>query len=149
MTTSTNSISLSQLDAMRAALGTLTEKPRTQFTSRDAIAAMADDIRRARTELGYSLEDIAELLQPLGLAISSSTLRGYLRQFEKDAGAGRQAATSGRAKRASRTKPPAEEAAPVPKKTSSIVWEEVPPLDDKGEEIRVDHETPVPHVQGG
>lgn len=146
MTTSTNSISLSQLDAMRAALDTLTAKPKTQFTSREAIAAMADDIRRARTELGYSLEDIAQLLQPHGLAICPNTLRGYLRSLEKDADAAKNAATTLRAPRPSRAKPAAPKAAPAPAKPSRIVFEDLPPLDDEKEEDFADLTTRLPHV---
>lgn len=145
MTTSTNSISLSQLDAMRAALGTLTEKPKTQFSSREAIAAMADDIRRARTELGYSLEDIVQLLQPHGLAICPNTLRGYLRGLEKDAEAARNAAATARAARPSRAKPATPKAPPVPAKPSRIVFEDLPPLEEENEEGPADLITRLPH----
>ena len=91
MTNPANTISMTQVAAMRAALDRLAPKPKTQFTSREAITAMAQEIRRARDELGYSLEDLATLLQPHGLAIGPNTLRGYLRGIEREVDAARDA----------------------------------------------------------
>jgi hypothetical protein len=71
------------LGRMRAMLAALPPKPKSRFSSREAVAEMADDIRRARDTLGYSLEDIALMLGEHGHDIKPGTLRGYLRDLEK------------------------------------------------------------------
>ena len=81
MTRPADQINKDTLKKMRATLADLPAKPKTTFTCREAIAEMADDIRRARDELGYSLEDIARMLAEHGHAIKPATLRGYLRDL--------------------------------------------------------------------
>lgn len=78
-------ITETQLTAMRAALDALEVKPKTQFTSPEAVEALAREIRHAQNELGYSLIDIAVLLQKHGLGIQPTTLRGYLRRLSEAA----------------------------------------------------------------
>lgn len=78
-------ITETQLTAMRAALDALEVKPKTQFTSPEAVEALAREIRHAQNELGYSLIDIAVLLQKHGLGIQPTTLRGYLRRLKEAA----------------------------------------------------------------
>ena len=70
-----------QLAAMRLALDALEAKPKTRFSTPEAVDALARQIRRARDELGHDLTDIALLLQAHGLAIKPTTLRGYLRKL--------------------------------------------------------------------
>lgn len=77
-------ITETQLTAMRAALDALEPKPKTQFTNPETVEALAGQIRHARDDLGYSLIDIALLLQEHGMSIKPTTLRGYLRKL-KDA----------------------------------------------------------------
>lgn len=83
MTNHTTLIDKETLGRMRATLAALPPKPKNRFSSREAVAEMADDIRRARDTLGYSLEDIALMLGDHGHQIKPSTLRGYLRDLEK------------------------------------------------------------------
>lgn len=78
-------ITETQLTAMRAALDALKAKPKTQFTSPEAVEALAHEIRHVQNELGYSLIDIALLLQKHGLGIQPTTLRGYLRRLKEAA----------------------------------------------------------------
>lgn len=81
----TNSAAIDKetLARMRAMLAALPPKPKDRFSSREAVAEMAEEIRRARDTLGYSLEDIALMLAEHGHQIKPSTLRGYLRDLEK------------------------------------------------------------------
>lgn len=131
MSTPTPKISLAQFEAMRHALETLTLKPKAAYTSREAITAMAQEIRRARAELGYSLEDLAEMLQPHGLAIRPSTLRGYLRSIEKEAEAAKVKAAAPPPRRA-RARRSAPAAAPVAQSgAATIVLEDLPELSDE------------------
>lgn len=78
-------ITETQLTAMRAALDALKVKPKTQFTCPEAVEALAREIRHAQNDLGYSLTDIALLLQKHGLDIQPTTLRGYLRRLKEAA----------------------------------------------------------------
>ena len=65
------------------ALDALEAKPKTRFSTPEAVEALALQIRRARDELGHDLTDIALLLQAHGLAIKPATLRSYLRKLAK------------------------------------------------------------------
>ncbi|MBV0892967.1 hypothetical protein KTN05_14090 [Paracoccus sp. Z118] len=122
---------MAQLKAMRHALETLTPKPKAAYTSREVITAMAQEIRRARAELGYSLEDLAEMLQPHGLAIRPSTLQGYLRALEKEADAAKAKAAAQPPRRA-RVRRSAPAAAPVVQgRSATIVLEDLPELSDE------------------
>ncbi|QDY70390.1 hypothetical protein [Qingshengfaniella alkalisoli] len=100
MTTTTGPISRDGLDEMRAMLQALEPKPKTSFTNREAVKEMAQDILRARDELGYSIEDIAMMLGKHHVAIKPATLRGYLRDLEAAKGkvsrAGKRAPRSAR-----------------------------------------------------
>ena len=122
-------ISLSQLEAMRTAFAELTPKPKTEFSNREAVADLAKYIRHAQEKLGYSLTDIAALLQQHGLAIRPNTLRGYLRTLETEAGPLKKARPAARSSRARRAAPCAP-AAPQPASSSSrIVFEDLPDED--------------------
>ena len=79
---------------MRAELAALPPKQKTSFSTREAIAELATEIRDARQKLGYSLTDIAALLMQLGHPIEASTLRSYVR--ESDAATGKKKAASSR-----------------------------------------------------
>lgn len=130
MTTPNPKITVAQFDAMRHALETLTPKPKAAYTSREAITAMAQEIRRARDELGYSLGDLAEMLQPHGLAIRPSTLRGYLRSIEKEADAAKATAAAQPPRRA-QVRRSAPAAAPVAQvRSATPVREDLPELTD-------------------
>lgn len=135
MSTPTPTISAAQLEAMRHAMETLKPKPKADYTSREAITAMAQEIRRARAELGYSLEDLAKILQPHGLAIRPSTLRGHLRAIEKETDAA-QAATAAQPPRRGRARRSAPAAASPRGNSGNIPWEDVPDLSDEGHDIR-------------
>jgi hypothetical protein len=89
MTKHADLINKDTLAKMRATFADLPPKPKSAFTRREAIAEMANEIRRARDELGYSLEDIAQMLAGHGHAIKPATLRGYLSDLSKDKSAGR------------------------------------------------------------
>lgn len=129
MTSPNPRISLSQLEEMRRAFTELTPKQKTQFSNRDAVAALAKDIRHAQEKLGYSLTDMAELLQQHGLAIRPNTLRGYLRDLEKNAEDVRNAKAATRSSRAGRAASGAP-AAPQPASSPSrIVFEDLPDED--------------------
>ena len=78
-------ITETQLTAMRAALAALEAKPKTQFTNPEVVEALAREIRHAQDKLGYSLTDIALLLQKHGMSIQPTTLRGYLRRLKEAA----------------------------------------------------------------
>ena len=144
MTNPPSTISMTQVAAMRAALDRLAPKPKTQFTSREAIAAMADDIRRARTELGYSLEDLATLLQPHGLAIRPNTLRGYLRGIEKEADAARDAAAARPRVRRTRTGNHTPAGSTAPGMPDDIMREEIRGATHDGPAVRPSRAEP-PH----
>ncbi|GHE00960.1 hypothetical protein U879_13490 [Defluviimonas sp. 20V17] len=81
MTKHADLINKDTLAKMRATFADLPPKLKIQFTRREAIAEMADDIRRARDELGYSLEDIARMLAEHGHPIKPATLRGHGRHW--------------------------------------------------------------------
>lgn len=89
MTKPADMISKDTLAKMRATFADLPPKTKVEFTRREAIAEMANEIRRARNELGYSLEDIAQMLAQHGHAIKPGTLRGYLSDLSKDKAARR------------------------------------------------------------
>ncbi len=91
-------ITREQLEAMRAKLVALPPKQKTTFSSREAIAELAAEIRHARVKLGYSLTDIAALLQELGHPIEASTLRSYVREWETAAGKKKTTASSRKGK---------------------------------------------------
>lgn len=149
MTTPSQTISLAQLEAMRQALAALAPKPKDQFTSREAIAAMAGEIRHARTELGYSLEDLARMLQPHGLAVRPGTLRGYLRALEtKDDAAGKTRAPT----RQPRRSPAPHNAAstnPASATPPVIVREDLPDPGQPDEDTDTPFRKEPPHGAGG
>lgn len=129
MTSPNPRISLSQLEEMRRAFTELTPKQKTQFSNRDAVAELAKDIRHAQEKLSYSLTDIAALLQQHGLAIRPNTLRGYLRDLEKNAEDVRKDKAATRSPRARRAAPGAP-AAPQPASSPSrMVFEGLPDED--------------------
>ena len=135
MSTPTPKISAAQLAAMRHAMETLKPKPKTDYTSREAITAMAQEILRAQKKLGYSLEDLAEILQPHGLASRPSTLRGYLRTIEKEADTA-QATPAAQPQRRARARRCAPAAASPPDNSGNILEEDVTSRMDEGHDIR-------------
>lgn len=141
MTSPNPRISRSQLEALRTVFTELTPKPKTQFSNRDAVAELAKDIRHAQEKLGYSLADIAALLQQHGLNIRPNTLRGYLRDLVKTAEQAKKAkpaTPSAREKRAASGVPAAPKPALSP---CTIVFEDLPD-EDVDERLRM---TPVVH----
>ncbi len=77
-------ISAETIEALRSELQALPPKAPVVLTARDAVAALAPEIRRARAA-GYSLGDIAGQLGDRGVAISASTLGSYLRAIGREA----------------------------------------------------------------
>jgi len=79
-----------QLEQIRAMLGTLPAKPRVQFGAQEAVLELQQEIRHA-IEQGYSLRDIAALINNEDVPISASTLATALRKsraMERAAGPG-------------------------------------------------------------
>lgn len=74
-------VTLARLEEARRAIAALTAKPKLEFTAHQAIDAMAADLRHARDTLGYSYEDLAEMLAGYGVAVKPGTLRGYLKKI--------------------------------------------------------------------
>ncbi|MEI4469673.1 hypothetical protein [Frigidibacter sp. MR17.24] len=74
-------VSIETVTSIREMLTSLKPKPKTAFTARETVHAVADDIRAA-TELGYSLSDIAERLAANGMKITAGTLASYLRELK-------------------------------------------------------------------
>lgn len=71
------------IDTLRGELQALPPRARTTLTARDAVAALAPEIRAARAA-GYSLGDLACELGDCGIAISASTLGSYLRAIGRE-----------------------------------------------------------------
>lgn len=71
------------IDTLRGELQALPPRARTTLTARDAVAALAPEIRAARAA-GYSLGDLAGQLGDCGIAISASTLGSYLRAIGRE-----------------------------------------------------------------
>ncbi|MEI4488748.1 hypothetical protein V8J36_21385 [Frigidibacter sp. MR17.14] len=74
-------VSIETVTSIRAMLTALPPKPKTAFTARETVHAVADDIRAA-IDLGYSLSDIAEHLAANGMKITAGTLASYLRELK-------------------------------------------------------------------
>lgn len=68
-----------QLEQIRTMLGTLPAKPRTQFGAQDLVLELQQEIRHA-IEQGYTLRDIAALINDQDVPISASTLATALRK---------------------------------------------------------------------
>lgn len=71
------------IDTLRGELQALPPRARTTLTARDAVAALAPEIRAARAA-GYSLADLAGQLGNRGVSISASTLGSYLRGISRE-----------------------------------------------------------------
>jgi len=78
----TNNINTESLHKLKDQLASLQTKPKTLFSTREAIAELEAAIRSA-LGLGYNLLDIAEMLEKEGLNIAPSTLSTYLRELAK------------------------------------------------------------------
>ena len=76
------------LDAVRGELQQLQPKPMSNFTARDAVAALVDELRVAQDQ-GYSLADLEEMLSSRGVQLSASTLGSYLRALAAETDLGR------------------------------------------------------------
>jgi predicted NBD/HSP70 family sugar kinase len=74
-------ITLARLEEARHAIASLAAKPKQDFSAHQAIDAMAADLRRARDTLGYSYDDLAEMLAGYGVTVKPNTLRGYLNKI--------------------------------------------------------------------
>lgn len=74
-------ITLARLEEARRAIAALAAKPKQHFTAHQAIDAMAADLRRARDTLGYSYDDLVQMLAGYGVEVKPSTLRGYLKKI--------------------------------------------------------------------
>ena len=70
--------SRAQLDGMREAIRALPNTPAPGWSSREAVEELAADISQAQSK-GYTLEMVLRVLSGEGLAISLSTMRGYMR----------------------------------------------------------------------
>jgi|GEM_PF-3254817 len=68
-----------QLEQIRTMLNTLPAKPRMQFGAQEMVLELQQEIRHA-IEQGYSLRDIAALINNQDVPISASTLATALRK---------------------------------------------------------------------
>lgn len=139
MTSSRTNIGLKTLEDLDTAFEQLTPKPKTQFSNREVVANLAERIRYARDILGYSLADIAEILQKHGVNIRPNTLRGYLSDLEKTT---ERAKKTKPATRSSPTKRANPDALATPQPASSPSRIEIVDLPDEDDTPRV---PPVGH----
>ena len=79
------------IEKLRDELISLPPKPKTTFTARDAVVALAPHIRAQINAGGYSLKDISEEMHKRGIKISASTLGSYLRAIAAEEKSGKPA----------------------------------------------------------
>jgi hypothetical protein len=71
------SVSRSSLDGVSLTLQGLPEKPKANWSLREAISALQESIRTALGK-GYSYEEVSKMLSAKGIKISASSLKSYL-----------------------------------------------------------------------
>lgn len=71
------SVSRSSLDGVSSTLQGLPEKPKANWSLREAISALQESISAALGK-GYSYEEVSKMLSTKGIKISASSLKSYL-----------------------------------------------------------------------
>lgn len=71
------SVSRSSLDGASSTLQRLPEKPKENWSLREAVSALQESISLALSK-GYSYEEVSEMLSTKGIRISASSLKSYL-----------------------------------------------------------------------
>ncbi|QYO62540.1 hypothetical protein [Leptolyngbya sp. 7M] len=79
------SVSQSALNNVSSVLQGLPEKPRENWSLREAVAVLQESISAALAK-GYSYEEIAEMLSGKGVQISASSLKSYLSAAKRQKG---------------------------------------------------------------
>jgi hypothetical protein len=74
--------STDDLEALRRDLAELPPARPKNVSNRDAVGALTSELAAAQ-RLGYSVEELAELLSGKGLRMTAGTLKGYLQQARK------------------------------------------------------------------
>jgi hypothetical protein len=74
--------STDDLEALRRDLAQLPPNRPKNVSNRDAVAALTSEIAAAQ-RLGYSVDELAQLLSGKGLRMTAGTLKGYLQQARK------------------------------------------------------------------
>jgi hypothetical protein len=74
--------SMDDLEMLRRDLAQLPPNRPKNVSKHDAVGALASELAAAQ-RLGYSVEELSELLSEKGLHITPGTLRGYLRRTRK------------------------------------------------------------------
>jgi hypothetical protein len=120
--------SMDDLETLRRDLAQLPPNRPKIVSKHDAVAALTSELVAAQ-RLGYSVEELAELLSAKGLAMTPGTLRGYLRRTRKKRPAPKKvAAVSARADSATATASRAEHpVAPRPRSTPPAPAPSLPP----------------------
>nr|RNJ68920.1 MAG: hypothetical protein EDM05_11865 [Leptolyngbya sp. IPPAS B-1204] len=79
------SVSQSALNNVSSVLQGLPEKPRENWSLREAVAVLQESISAALAK-GYSYEEIAKMLSEKGVEISASSLKSYLSAAKRQKG---------------------------------------------------------------
>lgn len=74
--------STDDLEALRRDLAQLPPARPKSVSNRDAVGALTSELAAAQ-RLGYSVDDLAQLLSSKGLRMTAGTLKGYLQQARK------------------------------------------------------------------
>jgi hypothetical protein len=74
--------STDDLENVRKDLAQLPQNRPKSVNNRDAVAALRSELAKA-LNLGYSVDDLAQLLSGKGLQMTAGTLKGYLQQARK------------------------------------------------------------------
>ncbi|MBD2157034.1 hypothetical protein [Leptolyngbya sp. FACHB-16] len=121
-------VSQQSLELATSALADLPEKPKTNYSLREAIGQLQDVINTA-LERGYSHQEVAEMLGEQGIRISPASLKSYLAAANREA-----AGTPKRRRTSKKTKAEQVEAisTPIPSSTESAPEAEVLPKKTRG-----------------
>ena len=88
--------STDDLEALRRDLAQLPPARPKSVSNRDAVGALTSELAAAQ-RLGYSVDDLAQLLSSKGLRMTAGTLKGYLQQARKKKRPNKKSTTTGNA----------------------------------------------------
>ena len=86
--------STDDLEALRRDLAQLPPARPKSVSNRDAVGALTSELAAAQ-RLGYSVDDLAQLLSSKGLRMTAGTLKGYLQQARKKKRPNKKSTTTG------------------------------------------------------
>ena len=86
--------STDDLEALRRDLAQLPPARPKSVSNRDAVGALTSELAAAQ-RLGYSVDDLAQLLSSKGLRMTAGTLKGYLQQARKKKRPNKRSTTTG------------------------------------------------------